>query len=135
MTTSLKIISLFLLLVYSSYVFRIIFPLIDYAINYSFIVNELCEQKDDQNNMCMGKCHLQKEIKKSIEHASDESNKIVIINLIDIPHNLISNKFKHFSRISELFYDFNFSGKISNNLEPIIPPPKFKSIVVLKDFI
>ena len=66
-TVSLKIISLFFLILYSSYVFRIVFPLIDYVVNYSFIVHELCEQKDNLDNLCMGKCHLQKEIKRIAE--------------------------------------------------------------------
>ncbi len=77
-------------------------------VNYSFIVNELCEQKDNPNNMCMGKCHIQKEIKKSIESSNEGNNKVVIFNFLDLPHNLISNSLQHLSKKSKIFYPFNF---------------------------
>ena len=125
MTVSLKIISLFFLILYSSYVFRIVFPLIDYAVNYSFIVHELCEQKDNLDNLCMGKCHLQKEIKKSIEHSSDRSDELVLLNLIDIPHNFTSNIFYHIRKTSKVIFYCIYLAKISNDIEPVIPPPKF----------
>lgn len=42
-------------------------PLLDYAINYEYIVEELCENKDDVTMKCNGKCHLMKEMAKTAE--------------------------------------------------------------------
>jgi hypothetical protein len=124
MTTSLKLLSLFLLITYLSYVFRIIFPLIDYAINYDFIVHELCEQKDNPNNMCMGKCHLQKEISKSVNQ-SGQNNQLVISEFINIPHYINYFRILNFPKISKSFFLFESLNKIFTYLEPIIPPPKY----------
>ena len=67
---------LILLAVYEFHVFRIIVPLIDYAINYNYIVTQLCEQKDEIDNNCKGKCHLSKEIQREAEN-SNKSESIV----------------------------------------------------------
>ena len=77
MTNSSKIISIFLLLAYSTIVFRVVFPVIDYALNYTYIISELCEQKDSPENMCLGKCHLSKEIKKQIDPDNDKFKVVV----------------------------------------------------------
>lgn len=36
--------------------------LFDFMINREFIVQELCEKKDVEDNSCQGKCHLSKEL-------------------------------------------------------------------------
>ena len=77
MNRSAKILGFFLLLIYFTYAFRIIFPLIDYTLNFTYIVNELCEQKDVKENRCKGKCHLSKEIKNQVDHSNDENNFVI----------------------------------------------------------
>ena len=42
-------------------------PLIDYAVNYEYITQELCENKNDKALHCNGKCHLVKQMAKSSE--------------------------------------------------------------------
>lgn len=55
-------------------------PLLDYAINYEYIVKELCENKDDVVLKCNGKCHLMKEMAKTAEEenpiSTDKNNLI-----------------------------------------------------------
>lgn len=51
--------------------FRPLFPIIEYVINYDYIANILCINKDKPELECNGKCHLAKEMAKA---ASDDSD-------------------------------------------------------------
>lgn len=42
-----------------------IIPVIDYIVNYGYISNVLCENKDKPKLKCNGKCHLIKELAKA----------------------------------------------------------------------
>ena len=121
---TIKLINTVLLLTYFTYVFRVIFPLVDYALNYSFIVTELCEQKDEVENKCLGKCHLTKEISKQVE-LPDKDNLIIKIDLLKIPH------ITQYEKSNSLLIDFRISNpnnyvekEIRLTSEPKLPPPK-----------
>ena len=121
---TIKLINTVLLLTYFTYVFRVIFPLVDYALNYNFIVTELCEQKDDVENKCLGKCHLTKEISKQVE-LPDKDNLIIKIDLLKIPH------ITQYEKSNSLLIDFRISNpnnyvekEIRLTSEPKLPPPK-----------
>jgi hypothetical protein len=45
-----------------------ILPVLDYVINYDYIVKELCENKAKPELKCNGKCHLMKEMAKAAEN-------------------------------------------------------------------
>jgi len=51
-------------------------PFLEYALNYDYIVKELCEQKDAEENTCNGTCHLSKRIQETSDdlpsHKSQE---------------------------------------------------------------
>jgi len=47
-------------------------PVVDYAINYDYIVNVLCENKDKPEMQCNGKCYLTKELAE--EAGIDDNN-------------------------------------------------------------
>ena len=121
---TIKLINTVLLLTYFTYVFRVIFPLVDYALNYNFIVTELCEQKDEVENKCLGKCHLTKEISKQVE-LPDKDNLIIKIDLLKIPH------ITQYEKSNSLLIDFRISNpnnyvekEIRLTSEPKLPPPK-----------
>jgi hypothetical protein len=42
-------------------------PLLEYVINYDYIVKELCENKEKPVLQCNGKCHLAKQLAKAAE--------------------------------------------------------------------
>lgn len=44
---------------------RPIFPIVEYVINYEYIVTELCENRSQPKLDCNGKCHLKKEMAKA----------------------------------------------------------------------
>lgn len=99
------------------------FPLAVYALNYNYIVKELCKEKDNAENMCLGKCHLAKEIQKQVD-PEDDNNKLIILENIKVPH-LLTNKFK-FICTSNLSIGINEHSRkiIKILLKPLTPPPK-----------
>lgn len=49
-------------------------PVIDYLVNYNYIVEELCENRDKPILTCNGKCYLEKQVKQHLNLThSDES--------------------------------------------------------------
>lgn len=49
-------------------------PVLDYLLNYNYIVKELCENRDKPISTCNGKCYLEKQVKKQLHIShSDEA--------------------------------------------------------------
>lgn len=42
-------------------------PVLEYVLNYEYIATELCENKEEPELQCNGKCHLMKELAKASE--------------------------------------------------------------------
>lgn len=53
---------------------RPVLPLIDYAVNYEYISEKLCENKDKPQVLCNGKCYLAKELAKTSENTPKQNN-------------------------------------------------------------
>ncbi len=47
---------------------RPLWPIAEYIMNYDYIVNVLCENKDKPKLNCDGKCYLAKQLAKESEH-------------------------------------------------------------------
>lgn len=52
-----------------------VLPVLEYIINYDYIVAELCENKAKPEMQCNGKCHLKKELAKASETEKPLSEK------------------------------------------------------------
>lgn len=64
-------------------------PVVEYIVNYDYIVNVLCENKDKPEMQCNGKCHLTKELAK--EAGSEDKNPFSgKMSKTEIPQFLIS---------------------------------------------
>lgn len=55
-------------------VLKPILPVIDYVVNYEYISNVLCENKDKPKLKCCGKCHLKKELANASEGEKPNSS-------------------------------------------------------------
>ena len=110
-------------MIYSITVFRGYMPYLSYKINFKYISTVLCENKNKPVLQCNGKCHLQKELKKTAEEESKNSSKITIqLELEDMPvqsFDLASTK-NFFIRASS--YPF-FEEKIISSVRNLISPP------------
>lgn len=99
--------------------FKPILPVLEYAVNYDYIVNELCENKLKPELKCNGKCHLTKELAKASEgnlkNSSDkkinfEQTEIVFfqeIKPIDIRQIYFLNKTSIGNNYSNLYFHLN----------------------------
>ena len=76
------------------YLISINVPLVYYAehqINIDYIVKNLCEQKDEEENLCMGNCYLKKNLSKAeVPSKETEQKKLEIPASSITPH--FSNK-------------------------------------------
>ena len=123
MNFSTKLIGALLLFTYFTYVFRVLIPLINYSINYNYIVEELCKERELEDNTCLGKCHLANEIKKQVDPITNNTQ-IPQIDLLKIPHFMNSNKNEFINDFSTISFQKNSAFLIYSVIKPIIPPPK-----------
>jgi hypothetical protein len=103
-------------------------PLITHNINFEYIVEYLCEQKDEEVNKCMGSCHLSDDIIDELTQENKENDKATITNIKPItPHQLSKNNSKLIIIESDKYYRIFNSPLQSGLSEPLLPPPKFYS--------
>lgn len=60
-------INIFFIAIYTLSLFTPIVPLVEYALNYKYISEVLCVNKDKPQMSCSGKCYLKKQVKASVE--------------------------------------------------------------------
>lgn len=75
-------------------------PVVDYVVNYDYIVNTLCENKDKPEMHCNGKCHLSKELAKGAGN-DDKSPFSGKTSKTEIPQIIISEHISEFLFVSE----------------------------------
>lgn len=120
-----KITTLLLQFVYIVVIFQPAFKYAAFKINQEFIVDNLCVQKDMEDNYCQGSCYLNQEMEESAGHSSKSSvpSKIEITELnfvFLINDKTDSRQFFNTRKITDLF----FGSPINKEYEPLIPPPK-----------
>lgn len=54
--------------------FKPVFPVLDYVINYDYISTQLCENIEKPELKCNGKCHLKKELANEAKKENPKSN-------------------------------------------------------------
>ena len=87
---------------------RPVLPLVNYAVNYDYIVNNLCENRKIIDSDCKGTCFVKKEFAKT-EKQSNQSQNVKIAGLdVFLSHEILSfsNTFKA---------DFNLEKPNSSN--------------------
>ena len=102
-----------------------VLPYVDYAINFDYISTELCENKDDKELKCFGKCHLQKEIKK----VADEEENPAVPNIKKVAEDYYIPEFniikiKALDSNSNLKTDYLSEGVLNGFSKDILDPPK-----------
>ncbi|KPH11430.1 hypothetical protein [Chryseobacterium sp. ERMR1:04] len=103
---------------------RPVLPLLNYAINYDYIVKNLCENRNVPQSTCKGKCYVEKELAKT-EKQSNNSQNIKIAGLdVFLSNEIFSFSNKNLSDFSIGIPDsgaFNFH--ISEYSSRIFRPP------------
>lgn len=65
-------------------VFRPLIPLVDYAVNYDYIREELCVNKSRPELHCNGKCYLTKELSKINQEQTTQNGHKISLPSIDV---------------------------------------------------
>jgi hypothetical protein len=109
-------------------VFRPLVPLVEYAVNYDYISEVLCINKNNVELHCNGKCYLSKQLSKVNDVDSSPLNKTKnsgqkLLDIYILPDiagiNTTENTFfSHFNFLFTSEYSFLF-------LKPIFRPPVF----------
>lgn len=129
-STSLKklIISYSLVVLYFLAIFRPFLPIIEYYINYDYIAEQLCENRNKPILACNGKCYLAREIvETSAERPMDQSSTLPSIELEKIPLSTIPNlKNKIINILILSFKEVNYKkkGKAFSVVISIFRPPR-----------
>ncbi|MDH5381498.1 MAG: hypothetical protein OEW75_11630 [Cyclobacteriaceae bacterium] len=128
-----KLLAIFLISVQCLVVFKPFSPYVEYLINYDYIVNVLCINKDKPELKCNGSCHLNTEIKKSMEQQQDNplqstpNNQVSKLNVFLISSlEELSCRNLNLQEKPVFIYDnasnYHFYGKITT------PPPQYSVI-------
>ena len=127
-----RAIAISLITIYCLIIFKDFIPELVYELNFDYIVQNLCEQKDEPENLCMGHCYLNKKVKDLIaeEKKTKEDSKSVPVNynLKTLEVHFAASKnfeidFNNLQTNKQFFY--NTCTYLSfNNTEPLLPPPK-----------
>ena len=120
---------IFFYLLYLLAMVRPLIPIIEYHVNYDYIVNILCENKDRPYLECNGKCYLKKQLRKINHSNHDHKSTIPQINLDDYPISPLD----HFSYQIKEFKEFipkhlhAFKCTSQDYCENILKPPQLVS--------
>ncbi|WP_228441285.1 hypothetical protein [Chryseobacterium phosphatilyticum] len=87
---------------------RPVLPLVNYAVNYDYIVKNLCENRSIPQSTCKGKCYVEKELAKT-EKQSTSSQNVKIAGLdVFLSHDIFSfadkNEIESLMKISDSNY-------------------------------
>lgn len=104
-------------------------PVVEYVVNYDYIVNVLCENKDKPEMQCNGKCHLTKELAK--EAGTEDKNPFSGKTLkTEIPLFIISENISEYTFTSETeiisFKNIGYKPNLNSSLftSEILHPPQ-----------
>ncbi|WP_149273024.1 hypothetical protein [Pareuzebyella sediminis] len=99
-----------------------LWPIVEYIVNYDYIVNVLCENKDRPELQCDGKCYLAKQLAKETKNSEDnpfgeKRSKLESIHLvffevlapIDFTLTVFDKKRNNFPGVSGLISSLLFS--------------------------
>ena len=120
-----RVLTYFLIFSYSLISINAFVPLINYAINYSYIVEELCVERDLEVNNCNGNCQLKTQVSKNLETENESKTpKPIVIKEVETPYFSIKQNTKDSEASNSKFY-FSFQlTPLENYLDQQTPPPK-----------
>lgn len=102
---------------------RPVLPLLNYAVNYDYIVKNLCENRTRPQLMCNGKCYVAKELSKTEKQNQQNTVKINIIDVF-IPKEIISfNNIQINSNIPDIIFSEYHQKYHSDYFSDIFHPP------------
>lgn len=109
-------------------IFRPLMPYVDYYMNYDYIAEQLCENRNKPVLACNGKCYLSKELANTqTEDQQGREQNLPKIDMEKIPVSTIPNTNIHFFKNAEKMPLRQFCVKVpdtSSFIDFIFRPPK-----------
>ncbi|MGB0199173.1 MAG: hypothetical protein ACPF80_03965 [Flavobacteriaceae bacterium] len=103
------------------------FPFVDYYINFDYITEVLCINKDKPQTSCQGTCYLKDQIQETQQKSPKNQNKSVNewtkTNLLFFEYHTFENKNTLLTNHSKQNITYLFSIQ-ENSETPPIPPPR-----------
>lgn len=119
------IISVFLVFIFCYSGMRPTFPFFNYALNYDYIAEVLCTNKEKEVLLCNGKCQLTKEI---LENKPEGTSEYPQLSFEKFPNLFLEKQkglqFKQFSYTTQLLLYSPLNLYNCNFIKPLLPPPK-----------
>ncbi|NQW35834.1 MAG: hypothetical protein HQ471_02405 [Flavobacteriales bacterium] len=102
-------------------------PLLNYYINYNYIVANLCENVDKPEMQCNGQCHLMKMVKQENQEENNQSPKFpkVELNNLQFNTNIQNNVLKVIDVLKKDKHYFNSTLVPQKIILRIFRPPTF----------
>ncbi|MGB5242101.1 MAG: hypothetical protein WBN16_06805 [Lutimonas sp.] len=102
-------------------------PILDYLLNYNYIANQLCENREKPVLACNGKCYLEKQISKQ---NPEQNSSIPLPPKIDLEKFLTikSSCFSYqFMSIFNVYQEYRYQNNLIENISllPLLRPPSF----------
>lgn len=120
-----KWITISLLVIYILNPFKILLPYLNYQLNYTYISSILCENKDNPDTNCEGKCHLKKELKKAAEkETSEQAVSQKTAETEEIPDTDVHQEYHAMVLIENYFLPFLYQLYYPNLPDKVTPPPQ-----------
>lgn len=105
---------------------RPLLPFLEYYVNYEYISEVLCINKDKPMSNCNGTCYLSKQLKKDQE-SEKQDKKIPTVEQERIPMFICSSEFPKLAVTDSISQKYNvfFQFSIKDlTISPPTPPPK-----------
>lgn len=120
-----KIVSVVLLFTYSAVAFNFFLPVLGYYVFFDYISKELCVQKEKKENLCMGKCHLTKQLKQKTQTEKKAEQKGVLLKTQNLSPHYVSNLLVKLISAKPIISYQHFQLNLKTNYsKPLTPPPK-----------
>jgi hypothetical protein len=120
-----RVFTYFLIFSYSLISINAFVPLINYAINYSYIVEELCVERDLEVNNCNGSCQLKAQVSKNLDEENESKTpKPIVIKEVETSFFSIKQNTKDSETFNSKFYYSYQLTPLENYLDKQTPPPK-----------
>lgn len=113
-----------LLFIYFFGAARMAHPYLEYSLNYTYISEVLCVNKEKPELHCNGKCHLNKELKKAANEESGKKVTSLKLNIEIIPAEEVLLYMDRTAVASIIKYPSFPEAVHSQNPENTTPPPR-----------
>jgi len=116
------------LFITSIVLFKPLWPIVNYVINYDYIATVLCENKDKMELQCNGQCYLMKQLAKELEQRPVnpfEKDQLIIDKNELVYLETYSFQFNLFQEVLDKnAFSYLFKLRLNDSFPLLDPPPK-----------